>query len=275
MSFDVNGSSFSVERNVRRGLRHHYVLKPKVKEPGVLSNLALIGDLKENVLPALRRQHGQGFRMVVEHPLPQVAPEIHLLAGVGIARVNPQEWRTPVRQARYTLYDAIDANILYQKGGVYGVGALDPKSSIHFYVMTLRPFAHLLEAPLDMWVELFQGAERIIKTLNHAAQYVRYTVEVGDGFQQFPGAGLQVQGGVNSLPSFLPQDYGFEVNQEGVIEAPDGSQPHQELIITIEKRRSSVNCSCREATGSLDEAILRGLTRLLLKEPFSPPFSFR
>lgn len=257
----LSSAHFSFERNVGRGLSCHCVLRPRTKEAGRLSETA-IRDLTLNVLPYFRDAVKDGFRMVVEAPLPCVVPEVHILSGKGVAPVSPQDWRTPKDKIRRRLYMGIDGHILIRKREAFGVGSVDPKSQIHFLMLTLKCFEDLWGLPTETWIELFQGAQQILKTLGAQGQQARYVVETGEGYQRYPGPYLEIMA-AKSLPSFFPQDYGFKVNGEGVIEAPNGSQPHKEMITMIEKRRCSENGSCREATGSLDQAILQGLTRLL------------
>ncbi|MFA4904898.1 MAG: hypothetical protein WC645_00090 [Candidatus Margulisiibacteriota bacterium] len=259
----ISGAGFSIERNLARQLPNHYLLRSKKREAGGLTSPALIRELKDNVIPAFRLALGQEFRLVADTPQAWMTPEINLLSGEGISQVNPQDWRTPRKQFSRRCSPVTNGHTLYRNEKVIGVGAMDPKSAVHFFVLSLRQLNSLAEAEVELWIDFFKGAEQILATLNGRAQYIRYTIGVGVGYQNFPGAYLEVQGSTNSLPSFFPQDYGFSVNKEGVIEAPEGSRPHQELITTIDNRRSSENCSCREATGSLDEAILRGLARLL------------
>ncbi len=265
MSAPLSSSHFSVQRNNQRGLPHHYVLSPSVESGGHLVSPELIGDLRENVVPAFMLLAGvtdltqTGFRMVVDIT-PPVKPTIHLVAGVGVPNLSPQDWRTPQTtswnpQDEAPFFDScaeaagesleqmkFGLGMLYagDERDVFGVYDGDPKAKTHFLMLAAQRFGTMVDEEFTAkhWVKFFQNTYKILESLGLTNQPTRYIVNSGAGYQLAPRLHMHVQNSKGSMPRIFPHDYDFEIFPDGTILAPVGSSKHAAVIALIDQRQT-------------------------------------
>lgn len=226
---------------------------------------AYLRNLKNKLIPGFLRLAGikklskNGMRMVID--VVDNNATIHLMAGSATPNPCPQDWLEP----RGTVWDPKDKNaqkffiIASQHASegkektladlkifhtdadkeVFGVENGDPKAETHFLMLTTENFATMIHQGFSdkLWSKYFEGAYQILRTLGVQGQPTRFVVNFGMGFQATPRVHMHVQVSPKGLTSLDPKDYGFMVNDDGSVKAPEGSQEHQVVIDLFNKRK--------------------------------------
>jgi len=256
---------FTVKADTSRQITCHWTLKPAGKLD-LLNDRAGLSQLREILIPAFRAAAGitdlnqNGFRLTIDLPQPDQT-EIHLVAGQNAPCLNPQDWRTKksstwdpkaplpfhaawaeaARQRQEALTPG-GRRLFYVEGehDFFGLQDGDPKSETHFIMLSVRPFINLFDEEITPahWERYFSAAGQILLALGLADQPARLTANSGFAFQALPRLHMHVQTAGRPLPKLFPQDYGFTVNEAGVIEAPAGSEPHARIIGLIDQRKN-------------------------------------
>ncbi|MBN3033696.1 MAG: hypothetical protein JW873_06340 [Candidatus Saganbacteria bacterium] len=261
----IRSTRFSIKADTGRQIPCHWVVKPNDKRD-FFTDRAGLSELRESIAPAFRAAAGiadlnrSGFRLTVDLPCPEQT-EIHLVAGQAAPCLNPQDWRTIKSttwdpQAPLSFHEAwIEAagrrqealapggrRLFYAEGeyDFFGLQDGDPKSETHFIMLSAKPFINLFDGGVtsEHWARYFGSAGQILQRLGLAGQPARLTANSGFAYQALARLHLHVQTAARPLPKLFPQDYGFLVDAEGVIEAPAGSGPHARIIGLIDQRKA-------------------------------------
>lgn len=229
-----------------------------------LRNPAFLRNVKNKVLPAFLRLAGikdiskRGMRMVIDVRPDQCLAMIHLMAGSATPNPCPQDWTVP----RETKWDPKAPNFFQKvaaaaKNGekatasgtklfypdadneVFGIESGDPKTDIHFLMLSMQHYDTLADARMSerLWLKFFEGAYQILRTLEVEGRPTRYVANFGMGFQATARLHMHVhvQKSPNVLPSLDPKDHGLEVNDDGSVRVPANSPDHERLVALIKK----------------------------------------
>ncbi len=287
----------TAESLIAQGTYRHWriTLKNKRDLPqgpgGILRSPAAVAELRDEFLPNFMLIAGlndltrRGFRMVVESADSVCAPEIHLISGQGVAAQNPQDWLSPSvpwnPQAPAVFFEkcaeaaasgqakmAFGNQMLYagENRDVFGVRDGDPKSDIHFLILAREAFGNFMDQGFtaEHLNQFFETAFRISHTLMFEFDPVRYTANLGTGFQVGPRVHMHVQHAREDLPSLFPQTYGFSVTKQGTVTAPADSPAHKEVVRLIAARQEIKGFSSEAAAQrrAIDQQLFVKLNRL-------------
>ncbi|OGC34679.1 hypothetical protein A2311_05555 [candidate division WOR-1 bacterium RIFOXYB2_FULL_48_7] len=262
-----------------RGYAHHWQFQTTQTGRKPLTNPALLRAIREEVIPEYREAAGiedlrvSGMRMVVDAPSTEKPVTIHFISGPGVPNFNPQDWLTPAStnwdptvEGRFFELSAAGAaqglktmafgNPLFVMRDLlpmFGVADGDPKAMTHFLMMATERFGTMADDGFttDLWVKAFTGTERILWSLKHDFDPVRYVANFGNGFQQGPRVHLHVMAQPIGFGSIFPQDYGYELNNDGTIQAAADEQLAR-LYSLIEARKQA---GSKEEKRQIDQEI--------------------
>jgi diadenosine tetraphosphate (Ap4A) HIT family hydrolase len=97
----------------------------------------------------------------------------------------------------------------------------------------------------DILFEMFNGAQEMLNEMKKQDQMVRFVMNIGKGFQSTARPHLHVMTSRNGLTMLSPEDYRFELNEDGTALTPVGSVIHDSIIRLIEKRRGITGFSSK------------------------------
>ncbi|MCX5748935.1 MAG: hypothetical protein NTZ10_01635 [Candidatus Saganbacteria bacterium] len=188
-----------------------------------------------------------GFRFVVDFR-PRISDaKVYLFAGKDTPNINPQDWMIskpekwePAPKGSFYFLCAEAAaersprmkygnSLLYPSEGseVFGVMDGDPKSDIHFLMMTRKNFSSMLDPGFTTahWNTYFWGAAEILNSMKAGEMYQRISANFGLGFQTAARVHMHVQAYPGEpttvfVPPLFPEDIGLEVKPGGIIAAP-------------------------------------------------------
>lgn len=247
-----------------------------------LRNPAYLRNLRNKLLPAFIRLAGikniskRGIRMVIDVQPDQGLATIHLMAGPATPNPCPQDW-TATRETKWdpkapNFFQKVAAvaktaakttasgtKLFYPdaENEVFGIESGDPKTDIHFLMLSMQHYDTLADAGFSerSWLKFFDGAYQILRTLGVEGMPARYVANFGMGFQATARLHMHVhvQRSPNVLPSLDPKDYGLEVNDDGSVRAPaNASTDHIRLVALINKWKETKGFGAAEIKSRID-----------------------
>lgn len=196
----------------------------------------------------------QGMRMVID--VDGNVATMHFMAGLGTPNPCPHDWKAEKetkwdpQAPNFFVRVALEAKkgqkalangtkLFYPDADteVFGVESGDPKTDIHFLMLSIEPFATMVHEGFSerLWLKFFEGAYQILRTLGVEGMPTRYVANFGMGFQATARVHMHVHVQIppNELPGLNPKDYGLEVNDDGSVRAPANASADQKRLVEL------------------------------------------